>query len=120
MPTYGPYHRRQTPRTQTLQIGARQVLSGEAWGRPPTMPGFAPVPTVNAWPGPLPASARGIEFFTDVEPSALRPFVRWQEGAPGVRAVTGETDTVSIPVTVVFICQDRGTTRRAVTGGSVQ
>lgn len=63
------YHRRASP-TQTPEDAARQKASGELWGRPPL---GSTIPAVQAYVGPLPPGAQGIEFATDVVPDPGAP-----------------------------------------------
>lgn len=81
------YHRLESP-TQTPEDAARQVASGEIWGRAPA---FSYEPRVKAFRGPLPTGARGIEFITDLEPdSGSSPRrVNWSGPREGV-IVEGE------------------------------
>ncbi|WP_214409289.1 polymorphic toxin-type HINT domain-containing protein [Sphaerisporangium fuscum] len=80
---YGPFHRIETD-SQPVEAARMQVESQEMWGRTPAG-GLAP--TVQAYHGPLPEGARGIEFYTTVRPYAFNgPDVRWYEGMPGVRS----------------------------------
>jgi hypothetical protein len=107
VPTYGPFHRRQTP-TQTLDTAARQVLSNEQWGRIPGWnSGLLQVPTVQAYRGALPVGIDGTEFVTEVAPGAELPTPRWFPDTPGVTPVEGEPDTVRIAARVVRVRQSR-------------
>ena len=95
---YGPYHRLESP-TQTAEIAELQETSGELWGRPPQ---GSDIPAVQAYKGHLPSGARGIEFYTPVEPDSEgsgRPgaLVYWRPGNPGV---VEEDDYVKIPIQV--------------------
>lgn len=63
------YHRLESP-TQTPADAARQAASGELWGRAPRT---SFIPAAQAFRGPLPLGARGIEFTTDVPPDAGSP-----------------------------------------------
>jgi hypothetical protein len=73
-PGHGPFHRLESP-TQTPDVARLQQRSGEIWGRTPK---GGLEPTVQAYRGPLPEGARGIEFFTDVVPnSPCGPIARW-------------------------------------------
>ena len=64
MRTFGPFYRKEL-RTQTKEDALKQVASGEIWGSIPQNGGMWP--TVQAYPGQLPAGWRGIEFSTDIE-----------------------------------------------------
>ena len=90
------YHRLESP-TQTPADAARQVASGEIWGRTPF---GSDRPKVKAYAGPLPAGRRGIEFVTDVSPHsgghAMRP--EWSGPTPGV-VVEGEFAEIRCTVT---------------------
>ena len=76
------YHRLESP-TQTPADARLQVESGEIWGRPRR---YSDIPSVKAYPGPLPPGARGIEFTTEVPPDAQTgpDYVRWTGPRPGV------------------------------------
>jgi hypothetical protein len=82
------YHRRESP-TQTSADAARQVQSQEIWGthNRDMMGGRSPMPSVDAFVGPLPAGTRGIEFETDVAPDPSTPpwHARWTGPREGVR-----------------------------------
>jgi RHS repeat-associated protein len=58
------YHRLQSP-TQTPETAALQQQSGDIWGATARR-GLAP--TVQAYRGPLPQGAQGVEFVTNVDP----------------------------------------------------
>ncbi len=74
----GPFHRLESD-TQTAAIAVMQVASSEIWGRAPRGGRW---PTVQAYPGAIPAGSRGIQFRTPIEPhSNGSPFeVRWYLG----------------------------------------
>lgn len=59
------YHRLESP-TQSPAIARIQEQNGEIWGRPPYN---GNIPAVQAYVGPLPEGARGIEFRTNVPPN---------------------------------------------------
>lgn len=83
MPNYGPFHRKET-RTQTPAVALLQAASCEIWGGTPKNGGM--VPTVQAYPGTLPA-CRGIEFITNISihPGSCPIEARWYLGfTPGV------------------------------------
>ena len=94
-PSPAVFHRLESP-TQTPSDAAAQQSSGQLWGK-----GFrdSGVPYVQAFTGPLPAGARGIEFTTPVPQSKYsRPgFAAWTPGTPGVVI---EGDVAKIPITV--------------------
>jgi len=81
--TCGPFHRLESP-TQTPEDAAQQVSSGEVWGRAPR---GSDIPKVQAYEGPLPEGARGIEFTTDVtpDPYGIPGQPEWSGPRPGVR-----------------------------------
>ena len=87
------YHRLENATTQTPETGRLQRESGEIWGYTPTT-GFQPA--VQAYEGPLPEGAHGIEFVTYVDPSRTLPApggrteVRWE---PPVVPVEYDTTT---------------------------
>ena len=67
------YHRQQSP-TQTRETAIRQGSSGEIWGSyDRVMGGLSPIPSVDAFVGPLPDNVEGIEFTTDVPPDRNTP-----------------------------------------------
>ena len=81
------YHRLESTK-QSPDVAAQQQASGQIWGLTP-QGGMAP--TVQAYNGPLPTGARGVEFTTPVapEPGSGVPLpggpVRWYGGiTPGV------------------------------------
>jgi hypothetical protein len=61
---FGPFCRCESP-TQTKADAQLQQASGEIWGRTPR---GGMEPTVQAYPWPLAADTRGIEFTTDTIP----------------------------------------------------
>ena len=92
---WGPFHRIETP-TQTAEVAHLQELVGEIWGATPR-DGFEP--TVQAFRGPLPAGARGIEFWTYARPHAgSGPRPSWYAGREGVW-VDGEFAKIRCVVT---------------------
>lgn len=72
---HGPYYRLASP-TQTRDDARLQVESGELWGRTPRLGIY---PRVEAFEGPLPEDAEGIEFLTPLEPDlrAGRKYRGW-------------------------------------------
>ena len=60
----GPFCRWESD-TQTREVARLQQQSGEIWGRTPR---GGMEPTVQAYPFPLAADRRGIEFTTDTTP----------------------------------------------------
>ena len=78
------YHRLESP-TQPPEVAAQQVASGEVWGRPPR---GSYIPKVQAYSGPLPEGARGIEFTTDVPPDRY--------GIPGQPTWRGPREGVTV------------------------
>ncbi len=84
---YGPFHR--TGSTQDDQTTARQLRTGELWGRADR---WSDMPSVDAYTGPLPGwRSHGVEFWTDVEPSpgTRSALARWLGPRPGVE-IDGE------------------------------
>lgn len=61
---FGPFHRLESP-TQTAEVAVLQESTGEIWGRSPKASEW---PQVQAYRGPLPGQARGVEFFARVAP----------------------------------------------------
>jgi hypothetical protein len=83
LPAFGPFHRKQSL-SQPPEMAALQELSGEMWGRAPR---FGIFPAVKAYGGPLPGGARGIEFYTNVQPDPfqLPHMPKWTGPRPGVQ-----------------------------------
>jgi hypothetical protein len=79
---YGPFHRLQSP-TQDNHTAQLQVQSQEIWGRARR---GSDIPQVQAYTGPLPMGANGIEFTTRVAPDPQQPpgQARWTGPRPGV------------------------------------
>ncbi len=92
---FGPFHRLESL-TQTPEVAQLQEQSGEIWG---TTPRWGFEPTVQAYEGPLPEGARGVEFNTEFGPNRSAPPGQawWQEG-PGVR-VEGDWAKLSCVIT---------------------
>ena len=86
------FHRVESP-TQTAEDAAMQETSGEIWGRP-RRGSFNP--RVQAYTGPLPEGARGIEFKTDVLPDA--------HSSPGNASWTGPRSGVRVEGDFAKIC----------------
>ncbi|MBS1955277.1 MAG: hypothetical protein JST89_13915 [Cyanobacteria bacterium SZAS-4] len=79
----GRYHRLESP-TQSPAVARTQETTREIWGK---VNRGGMEPTVDAYRGPLPKTARGVEFMTDAVP---RPgtgpvFRQWVQGTRGVR-----------------------------------
>jgi len=99
--TYGPFHRLKSA-TQSLQLARLQQKTERLIGRA----GYgASLPSVKAYVGPLPPSAEGIEFTTDVEPKITTPFeARWSFGDLGVLELNDQNESqVFIPVNITKI-----------------
>jgi hypothetical protein len=81
------YYRLESP-TQTPDIARQQKQSGEIWGRSPQQSTIA---AVQAYIGPLPAGARGIEFYTDTPRDPMCPprVAYWRGPRKGVRVEDG-------------------------------
>lgn len=79
---HGPYHRLKSP-TQSDSTALKQHRSSEIWGRPRR---DSDIPQVQAYVGPLPPNAGGIEFTTPVRPDGGTPpgQVRWTGPREGV------------------------------------
>lgn len=77
--------------------------SGQLWGRPRRNFFAGLIPAMNAWDGPLPADAVGVEFYTDVEPDpwSVPGWPEWSEGRPGVTVIEA-IELVAIPVVVTI------------------
>jgi hypothetical protein len=91
---YGPFHRLESP-TQTADDAKRQEETREVWGAPPR---WGHWPKVKAYPGPLGARQRGIEFWTDCEPDIQGDHVSWARGQTGVREEDGYAKIVCVIV----------------------
>jgi RHS repeat-associated protein len=89
------YHRLESP-TQSPKVARLQETSGEIWGRAPR---GSDIPKVQAYAGPLPPGARGIEFTTSVapDPYGMPHLPTWSGPRPGVRV---ENDFAKIACTV--------------------
>jgi hypothetical protein len=81
------YHRVASP-SQPDDIAAVQETTGEIWGsyNRDMMGGRSPVPSVDAYIGPMPLGVRGVEFITDVSPDPHTPpwLARWTGPRDGV------------------------------------
>jgi len=94
------YHRLQTP-SQSGKTAAEQTASGEIWGSyDRVMGGRSPFPSVDAYVGPLPEDAIGIEFTTEVPPDRGTPprIARWTGPRDGV-IVEGDYAKIKATVT---------------------
>lgn len=101
---YGPYHRLSSP-TQTEDDALKQRASGELWGRTPWRGNW---PQVQAFDGPLPTDANGIEFYTTRPPDGpnSRPWISWS-GSPLRSDVTNRDDFAIIDCEIVRIFYGR-------------
>jgi hypothetical protein len=99
--TAAVYHRLASP-SQRDDIAALQENTGEIWGtyNRDMMGGQAPIPSVDAYVGPLPRGARGIEFVTDIPPDPHTPphRVRWTGPRNGV-IIEGSYAKIRVEVT---------------------
>lgn len=99
---YGPFHRLHSP-TQTDDVLAQQLDSGEIWGHAAR---GSDIPSVKAYTGPLPEGRAGVEFYTSAPPTPIgpgpAPQVRWYQGDRGVFPVDDET--VGICATITSYC----------------
>jgi hypothetical protein len=60
-----------------MQMSSGLVCGRAAWG--------SHIPSVKAYPGPLPPGESGIEFTTSVAPGRSTPsMIKWYDGDPGV------------------------------------
>ena len=66
---YGPYHRLLSD-TQAPDTMVKQLLSGEAWGKPAR---FGADPAAKAYRGPLRPGDEGFEFWAFGPPDSGRP-----------------------------------------------
>lgn len=102
MRKYGPFHRKEAT-FQTARDAQRQAQSGEIWGSTPKNGGAWP--TVQAYPGPLPAR-RGIEFTTDIghQPGSSPIEIRWYLGiTPGVEERSDSAGNVYACITAEVV-----------------
>ena len=93
------YYRLETE-TRSAETARTQQLSGEIWG---TYPRGGNFPAVQAYRGPLPPGARGIEFITNILPdSPYGPIAYWRGPREGVtiRDENGTEYAVLSPVVV--------------------
>lgn len=82
------YHRLESP-TQTPVVAAMQEASSEIWGTYDMLFGApARLPSVDAYVGPLPDGADGIEFETEIEADVGLPpgRARWTGPRRGSRS----------------------------------
>lgn len=96
---YGPFHRIQTPTKQTSELGVRQEAEGRICGFAPNWGGE---PSVKAYRGPLPRNERGIEFWTNIPPTAgtgTPTTAYWRKGSPGVTPHTDDMVCIAVVVT---------------------
>jgi RHS repeat-associated protein len=96
------YHRLASE-TQTAEDVEKQVSSGMICGagRRQAGGGVSPIPSVKAYPGPLPPGQKGVEFQTKICPSSASPsVVYWHLGSPGVVPV-GELACIPVKITKV-------------------
>ena len=95
----GPRYHRLESSTQTPRDAQMQEQSGEIWGRAPY---GSDIPTVQAYKGPLPLGARGVEFVTSAVESpgsAAHPTAaRWRPGDPGV-SLEGDYAKIKVLIT---------------------
>jgi hypothetical protein len=93
---FGPFHRLESP-TQTPAVARQQAVSGEIWGRAPR---YSDRPQVQAYGGPLPEGARGIEFHTAIapDPGGVPWLPTWSGPRPGVR-IEGDFAKISCWIT---------------------
>jgi hypothetical protein len=102
---FGPFHRIKS-RSQSPETARAIEESGELRGQAAR---YSIIPFVKAFVGQLPEGARGIEFFTDVEPSGVmsgKPGdqVTWYRGTPGVEDIDDEWVRISCRVTLNTQC----------------
>jgi Pentapeptide repeats (8 copies) len=106
LPTYGPFHRIESP-TQTQAEAIRQKEAGLVTG---TASRGSSGPSVKAYRGPLNENVRGVEFYTSVQPTvnAGSPFeARWYCGSNGVELlnINGQS-FAAIPVVISKFAQE--------------
>jgi len=100
---FGPFHRKEST-TQTAATAQLQEQNHELWGRARR---GGMIPQVQAYDGPLPSGARGVEFFTVERPaSGTAPgYASWfgiggKRTAPTSAGVVTEGDWAKIKVAV--------------------
>ena len=108
---YSLYYRASNPRTQTDEDTRKIVESS-------VLRGYASqgsdIPTVQAWPGTIPAGQYGLEFETDVSPDPRSPPgvpISGGPGSPGVRVGSDERGPyaeITIRVTRVVLSTEVG------------
>jgi hypothetical protein len=94
------YHRKESS-TQTSEVAKAMEESGELWGKAPR---GSDIPTVQAYEGPLPPEAKGVEFTTKVPPDSGGVDVRpgWSGKREGVGSKeTDHGDFATIPIKVI-------------------
>ena len=93
---HGPFHRLRST-TQTDEVAAQQSESLEVWGRPRQ---YSNIPQVQAYMGPLPATAAGVEFYSLPPPdTGTAPgHVRWTGPRPGV-VIQDEFAKIKVQIT---------------------
>ena len=91
---YGPFYHRAHSDEDAYKIEA----TGELWGWPRWQ---SSIPQPQAFEGPLPEGAIGIEFYTDVEPTGNTAphYARWCPPAPGIVVVDDEYAKIRVVVT---------------------
>ena len=91
---FGPFHHR----AQSDEDAFKIERDGELWGWP-RMGSSTPQP--QAYEGPLPHGAIGIEFYTDVPPrgGSVPGHARWWPTDPGVVLVNDEYAKIAVVVT---------------------
>ena len=104
------------PATQTDAVAHQQEVSGEMWGRPRQ---YSDIPQVQAYTGPLPHGAAGVEFTTHVPPDGgtAPGHARWTGPRPGVQVHDG---FAKIKVNVVKNTQGTSATTTSGTITSAQ
>jgi len=95
------YHRLESP-SQSAEVAETQESSGEIWGtyNRDMMGCRSPFPSVDAYVGPLPKGARGIEFTSEIPPDPGTPphLARWTKRRDGV-IIEGDFARLRVRVT---------------------
>lgn len=101
------YHRKESP-SQTKDDAFKERDTGELWGRTSRYGGLEA--RVEAYDGPLPQGAFGVEFTTEAMPDkgAVPGCPVWSK-PPAVDVIGELTPTVKIPIIVLKIKNKDGT-----------
>lgn len=99
---FGPFHRLRST-TQDAETMVAQLLSGEAWGRPPSWGG---APAVKAYAGALREGQSGFEFWSFQAPIRPQgPVVNWSIEGPYV-TIDAEDQMAKLSVAFIRLTKD--------------